>query len=679
VSAPPRKRALRRGSLLLALLLGYGAVGFRVFELQVIENERWSARALDQQLRQQPLPAARGTIYDRNGVPLAANREVYRISLAPRELDGPESVARRLRQVLGMTEADARRAVDGRRRWVVLPGLHDARKREQLLGTTGVYFETVLERFYPQGELALDILGRVGADGVAQGGLELELDELLRGRDGLQVVRRNGRGEPIPGAMLVVSEPVPGHDVYLTIDAGLQEIVQDALRQAVTETGAAGGDLLLVDPRTGEILASVTRRSSGFQHWRAVTDPYEPGSTLKPFFVAALLASGKATLRDSVWAERGTYRSGTRTVSDVSPHEWLTLSDALRVSSNIAMVKLSERLPQADHYGYLRDFGFGSPTGVRYPSEAAGVLRRPADWSRYSQGSLAMGYELSVTPLQLAMAYGALANDGVLMEPRLLGSVRSRDGRVLASYEPRAVRRVVPASVANQVAEVLAEAVATGTGREASLGPFTVAGKTGTVRIFDGRRYEQAYRASFAGFFPVVDPQLVFVVKLDRPQGAYYGGLAAAPVTRVTLAAALAARETPIDRGAVASSLPDGVDTMKRAVVMKPPQEEPPAQPESGSHLVVWLASTASLAARAPEPASFAGASAAGPADRGDRGAAVPRVQGLPLREAARVLHAAGFEVKVEGTGDVAETTPSAGALIQPGSLVLVRGRERLR
>lgn len=456
-----------------------------------------------------------------------------------------------------VTPAEARRAVDGRRRWVVLPGRYDARVREKLDGIRGIYFERVTERYYPHGELALEVLGRVSAEGRGAGGIELEFDSLLSGRPGAAVVRRDGRGVPIPGAMLSVAEPVPGHDLYLTIDYDLQEIAEDVLREAVRRSGAAGGELLLVDPRTGEILAAASRRARGQAGWRAATEPYEPGSTLKPFFVAALLAEGRARLDDRVYAEQGVYQHGGRTVRDVHGYGWLTVREALRHSSNIVMVKLSERLDPGTQYRYLRDFGFGTPTGVTYPSESSGVLRRPRAWSRYSQASLAIGYEISVTPLQMAMAYGALANGGVLMEPRLVREVRSRDGEVLRRYPPRAVRRVVSPEVAEALAEALVEVVTEGTGREAALGSFRVAGKTGTARVFQAGEYRSgAYTASFAGFFPADDPQLVFLAKLDEPQGEYYGGVAAAPVIRAMLAGTLAAWNTPLDRQAIAAPPP---------------------------------------------------------------------------------------------------------------------------
>lgn len=652
--------AARRKLLVLGVLLASVVILGRVFVLQVVEGERWGARAVEQQRKQVTLPAPRGTIYDRNGVPLAASQVTYRISVAPRELRDPEGVARQLREVLGLSSSEASRAVDRGRRWVVLPGRYDAVARQRLASERGLYFESVPERFYPHGEVGLELLGRIQADGSAAGGLEQAYDSLLSGRPGLAVERRDARGEVIPGSLISVVEPVAGHDLYLTIDLGLQEIAHEALREAVRETGSEGGDLLLVDPRTGEVLAAVSHRVGGASSWRGVLAPYEPGSTLKPFFVSALLATGRAALTDSIFAEEGRYTYGGRTVSDVQRHGWLTIGEALSVSSNVAMVKLSELLDPAEQYGYLRDFGFGSPTGIRYPSESGGLLRRPRSWSGYSRGSLAIGYEISVTPLQMVMAYGALANEGVLMEPRLVREVRSREGRVIERFAPRAVRRVVPPEIAGAIAGALRDVVEMGSGREASLGTFPVAGKTGTARRFvDGRYSGGGHTASFAGFFPATDPQLAFLVKLDGPQGAYYGGMAAAPVTRATLAAALAARSTALDRRVVASTAGEGAGLVpegglpERRVV------------EEGS----WLPP-------APGPFIFALGGAPPreyrPASE-SRTRQVPAVRGLPVRDAVRRLHSQGFQVAVEGVGVVTATEPAAGRPLEAGSVVVVR------
>lgn len=659
-SAPKFTR--RRRTLLAALLLGSAVVLGRGVELQILEAETWSDRALDQQRERLSVPAPRGTIYDRNGIPLAASRERYRIAIAPTEVRDRDSTATRLRAALGLNARQVRRALNRGRRWVVIPGLFDVEARQALDGLRGVHFEAVLDRFNPRGMIGLTLLGRIGADGQPAGGLEAELDSVLRGVPGETVVRRDARGRSIPGAMLQVREPVPGEDVYLTIDAELQEIAHEALEDALGETHAAGGDLVIADPRTGELLAAVSERRDVPDTWSAVLAPYEPGSTAKPFLVSALLAERRASMTDSVFAENGSWTANGRTISDVERFGWLTLHDALQHSSNIAMAKMSSRLQPDVQYRYLRAFGFGTPTGIAYPVESAGLLRRPEDWSRYSQQSLAIGYEFSVTPLQIAFAYGALANGGVLMEPKLVREVRSRDGRVVRRFEPRAVRRVIPQGVAAQVRSALRDVVEAGTGTQAAVGAFPVAGKTGTARRFVGGRYATgAYSASFAGFFPVEDPQLVFLVKLDQPQGVYYGGATAAPVMRATLAAALASRDAPLDRSAVATV----------------------AEPRSDDGFDITASKDAAADRARSGPFILAvqdlGREAAGPVAPAAAKREVPRLRGLSMRDAAKKLYQRGFRVRILGRGTVSGSDPEEGTTVDAGTIITLTGREASR
>jgi cell division protein FtsI (penicillin-binding protein 3) len=645
----------RRQFLLAGLVLGSALLLVRGFQVQVVQAAEWDARADRQQQERIVLPAARGVIYDRNGVPLATNRERIRVAVAPWEVREAEATGRLLRDVLGLDAGAARRALDRNRRWVVLPGRYDPSVRQGLAGVRGVYLERELERFLPHGGLAGELLGRVAADGRALSGLELEMDSVLRGQDGFAVVRRDGRGNPIPGAFMTVLEPRAGQDVHLALDLGLQEIAEQALRTTMAEQNAAGGDLIFADPRTGDVLAAASQRRGQGNHWRGVTDPYEPGSTMKPFVLAALLDRGLATLEDSVFAENGRYQMGRRTISDVSPHGWLTAAEVLRFSSNVGIVKLAHRLDAAAHYASLRDFGFGTPTGVGYPSESGGRLTRPDAWSGLTRASLAMGYEVSVTPLQMTMAYGALANGGRLLEPRLVREIRTPEGRVVRRWGTTEVRRPISQRTAAAVAGVLADAVQDGTGRRAGFGEFGVAGKTGTARVFEAGRYRtDSYTASFAGFFPARDPQLVFLVKLDR--GGQYGGAVAAPVTRATLAAAMAARATPLDRRAVALSLPDpGVTD----VSVQPGRAGPWLPPAPGPFVF-------RLAAGAPREAVLAGA------------VALPDVRGSSARDAAASLHAAGFRVELEGVGEVRKMVPGAGSVAERGSLIrLTLGRSR--
>lgn len=659
--------AMRRRLMLAALVATGLVVSARATHLQVFERSGWVTRAREQQRQRLELPAPRGTIYDRDGVPLAASRDAFRIAVAPGEVADRDEAIARLRTVLGLTRDQARSVLNGRRRWVPLRGEHDAVVKDALDGLAGFYFERVQTRHYPHGDLVLALLGRVDVDGHGATGLELQLDSLLGGEPGLAVVRRDAHGEPIPGAMVMVSEPATGADVYLTIDHELQEIAYGALREALETTGAAGGDLLLADPVTGEILAATSLRRDGVV-WSGATEPYEPGSTLKPFLVASLLAEGRAVLDDTVFAENGRYEREGRVVSDVHPYGWLSVREALRQSSNIAMAKLVDRLGPPEQYRYLRDFGFGTITGVDYPSESSGLLRRPSEWSDYSAASLAMGYEISVTPLQMTLAYGALANGGVLMEPRLVREVRSRDGVVLERGEPRPIRRVIPASIADSLRSVLVEVVDVGTGQEAGLGAFRLAGKTGTARAFHNGSYEAgAYTSSFAGFFPADNPQLVFLVKLDRPQGDYYGGLTAAPVTRATLEAALAARGTPLDRplarephrvGREVDAVSDDGGASALMTALSPAVGAAPSPPGAGAGAFVFTIGGGA------EPLARIEA----------RARAVPDARGLPMRDAATMLHREGFAVRVEGRGPVATMAPDAGRLLPVGSVVTLRG-----
>jgi len=650
----------RRRWLLASILLAAALVVGRSVQLQGFQGERWRAAAADQHQARVPLPARRGAILDRDGVPLALTRETFGLSIAPNELRDRDEMVGRLSDALDLSRAAARRATDPRRRWVVLPGHFSAEQRRALGDARGLHWERRLERFYPQGRVGREVLGGMSGDGRALGGIEQAMDEALRGRDGYSILRRDARGKQEASVALPAVEATDGNDVHLTLDFDLQEIADAALAEAVDSTGASGGDLLLLDPRTGEILAAVSKRNGGVRGVGAFVEPYEPGSVLKPFFVSTLLASGQARMEERVFAERGRWTDPNgRVHTDVHAYEWLTLRDALRVSSNIGMVKFAPRLTPGQQFGYLRDFGFGTPAGVEYPVESAGRLPRPDRWSRLTQASLATGYEVSVTPLQLALAYGALANGGTLMEPRLVREVRSTGGRTLERREPREVRRVIPRAVATQIRDVLVSVVEDGTATRAGLATFEVAGKTGTARRTgaDGRYEAGAYNATFVGFFPARDPQLTILVRLDRPRGDYYGGLTAAPVTRETLQAILAARTPGLDRRALlATRLP------ARAPAT-PPGERRDDPPPAGTEGVYVFVSTDELRGAREVPSA------------GE--VPVPDVTGLPLRDAARRLHALGVRVRVQGSGPVRSTRPAAGEPVARGDTLVIVGEGR--
>jgi cell division protein FtsI (penicillin-binding protein 3) len=446
----------------------------------------------------------------------------------------------------------------------------------------------------------------------------------------------------------LIAAPVAGADVVLTLDAELQEIAQRALDEALQKMDAVGGDVVMLDPATGEVLAVASRHHDGTTRPSAFTETFEPGSVAKIVAAAALLSRNRVRAGERVSGEGGTYHIKGRPtpLTDEEPLPSLTLADAIRVSSNIAMVKFSTRLAPAEQYSTLRDFGFGAPTGIEFPAESPGRLRPPREWSGTSPASLAIGYELSVTPLQLAMAYAAIANNGILLQPTLVREIRGPDGELWYRHAPEPVRRAVTPEVARRLRELLQGAVeAGGTGAEGALATFPIAAKTGTARrVVDGHYAPGEYTASFAALFPADRPQLVVVVKIDNPRkGSYFAAQTAAPVTRRMLEQALAARDVALDRGRLSTPEPVPGDS---------------TQEEDGGvvpYVVSWPYRPDTTHAEVAH--------------------AVPDVSGMPLRLAIRALHRRGFRVILKGWGPADHTWPVAGSSAAPGATVTLWAR----
>jgi cell division protein FtsI (penicillin-binding protein 3) len=663
------KVKVRRRVVLAGWLLSGAVLVSRTIQIQVAQGTFWSAEAERQHHTSVEIAAVRGSVLDRSEVELATSREVFRVSVAPGELKDAGAVTRLLAETLGLEESVIRGVTMSSKRWRVIPNTFPPSIRAALDTVRGVYLERELRRFHPHGDLARGLLGTVRG-GEASGGIEQVFDHVLKGSVGQAVLARDPSGRPIPGESLLVQGPREGGQVVLTLDVDLQEIGQQALTEAIRETDAQGGDLLITDPGTGDVLAMVSIREENSNALSAINTPYEPGSTLKPLTVAGLLENRLASLDDVIDTEAGSWTVAGRTIRDVNRESGpITLARALQVSSNVAVAKAAQAMSPAIHYQTLRDFGLGAPTGISLPGEGTGILRKPERWSGQSSASLAIGYEISVTPLQMAMAYGALANGGLLMEPRLVKELRDSNGRVTDRFETRVVRRAVSPGVARQLADVLVEAVEVGTGGRARLATFKVAGKSGTTRIWSDGAYQTGeYFASFVGFFPAEDPQLVVMVKLDRPQGTYYGGSAAAPVTRATMEAVLAARETPIDRRALV------------AVARAQALEVSPG--EDGAREVPTVARFADLRI-AESSRSWSGrdqnVEALPESVRPEASAAadgstviVPNVLGLSTRAAARRIHETGLRVEWGGSGVVSHMVPPAGSILASGDTVRV-------
>jgi cell division protein FtsI (penicillin-binding protein 3) len=630
-------RPVRRLQVVTAtFVVAFAGLVVRAAQVQIVEGAEHAAASATSRTERRDLPARRGTIFDRRGVVLAEDQQMYSVDVAPNELRDREAAALELSRRLDVPLATVRRKL--RERWTVF-GVYSSAVTQPLRSVRGVHLADVWRRRYPLGRLARGIVGSP----IAASGIEAVLDSALTGRAGEAVVLRDRTGQRYDSPSRLGSLPVAGRDVFLTIDADLQEIAERAIGDAVTQYRAEGGDVVVVEPHTGEILAFAWH---GPTTASAVTAPFEPGSTAKLFAAAALLTHGLVEPDDSVWTEQGRFDMEYRTVTDHEPEGWLTLRGVIQRSSNIGMVKFADRLTPAQQYTMLRDFGLGTPTALDFPADAAGNLPRPDTWSGTTAASLAMGYELSVTTLQLAMAYAAVANGGILLQPALVREVRDPGGRTVHRHEPRPVRRVVSTAVADTLRDMLRSVVYEGgTGEAAALYSHEVAGKTGTARVAEAGRYAMdKHRTSFVSIFPAEDPQLVMVVKLDNPAGVY-ASATAAPVTRRILLQLLASRTGLLDR----SRLP--AERADEAI-------ESDAAPRAEPWVTAWPVDSAEVA-----PPMVP----------------VPDVSGRDLREAARLLHGAGFRVHVEGWGRVQRTTPAAGRAAQVGTLVTVRASERSR
>ena len=664
----PDRLRLIGGSLALFTVALIGRAAY----VQLWQGRTWTARAVRQQYADAELPAPRGRILDATGFVLAESRELVRLRIAPREVVDRAT----LRRALLNAKVDASwvtRATDTARAWVELPGTFLPGDIASLIGTAGVHPRPVAERVYLPSEGVRRIVGRATPDGGAVDGIELALDSVLRGARGTAAVPRDGKGHRLAAAGDADRARRAGRTVVLTINHALQDIAERALADAVRRLGATGGDIVVLDPNSGEVLAMASRRQEiTSTAATALTEPYEPGSTLKPFVAARLLALHRAHADEVISTAGGKYTVQGRTINDVHRSERLSLRDVIKWSSNVGIARFAERLSNAEEYELLRDAGFGTPTGIAYPIESSGRLYSPHLWSKQSPASLAIGYELMVTPLQLATAYAAFANGGELLAPALVKEIRDPDGTVRFRHQRRVVRRMMPTQVASQVRGMLMDVVEGGTGTAGELARYDVAGKSGSARrTTNGKYVAGAYTSSFVGLFPADAPQFVILVKLDNSQDGFFGGKVAAPVFRTVLEGAIASRGTSLD-----------LDKLRQSA--REPAPSASAAPPAGAQVVARAAAPESLAVATRAAAvTDSGAVAyvvtlgtlrpaipVGPATR-----VVPDVHALELRDAVRALHDAGFHVQID-SGPAAAMSPAAGTLLRTGTLIhLVRPR----
>ena len=653
-----RQRWFRARIALLGVCLMCVAllVVVRAFHLQIASGDRLRGMAEDQHVRHLRVSPRRGAIYDRHGAELAVSADVESVYANPRRLKAmeqdPQTVARRIAKVLDVDRKQLAKRLGSDRYfvWIERRVSPNEATRIRELDIPGVELTSEARRYYPNRHLAAHLLGFADIDGRGIEGIELAYEDRLRGLDRRVEAIRDRRGHVVFADDMEDARTIQGQSVVLTIDKAIQHIAERELALGVRTFEARGGSVVVMDPSTGEILALAnyppfnpnepSKHPTAHRRNRAVVDRFEPGSTVKPFTMAAALAAGAVKPNQSINCENGVTRMGGRLLHDAHPYEWLTPTQILAYSSNIGTAKIAQDLGKKELYRGFRRFGFGERTGLRVPGETAGILRHYRRWYEIDTAAVSFGQGMSVTNVQLATAMSAIANGGRLMQPMLVRRMSDGHGVTIEENKPRVRRQVVPRRVAKLVGQMLTAVTEPGgTAIEAAVDGYLVAGKTGTAQKADyvhGGYAKDKWLASFIGFAPADRPSVVISVVIDEPVIAHYGGTVAGPVFRRIA-------EVTLRHMGIA---PEG----RQAVLAKKKEQRVPAA-ETGPVL---------------EDETV---------EKGE--SAVPNVRSLPLRQAVIALHAQSLVAEVQGSGLVVTQDPAPGKAVSHGSVVRLQLERR--
>ncbi|HEU4594133.1 MAG TPA: penicillin-binding protein [Pyrinomonadaceae bacterium] len=674
-----RRRALVVAVFLCAWML---VVGAKLAYLQTSQHEWLTKRARAQQLNVERLAPTRGLILDRKGRELARSVDTDSFFAAPGELENADEAARALARVLGL-DADAlstrlRQAKESRRSfvWLARKVSEEQARAVRELKLKGIYSMQEPQRRYPNGGLAAHVLGFVDLDEKGLGGVEQVFNASLSGEEGRLVVGRDARRGIFESAGDAAR---PGQSLVLTIDQTVQYRAEQVLAAAVERARAKSGAAIVLDPKTGEILAlanapsfdpnAASGTSAEMLRNESLQNIYEPGSTFKVVAFSAALEEGLTRPDEKIDCLGGGINVLGRFVRDHTPYGTLTATEALAKSSNVAAIKLGMRVGNERMYDYMRRFGFGARTGVELTGETAGLLRKVEKWHPSSIGSLAIGQEIGVTPLQMAAAFGVLANDGVRVAPHLVREVRDAEGQAVRRAQPEA-RRVISAETAQTIRRMLETVTLKGTAKRAQLEGYTAAGKTGTAQKIDPktRAYSKTkHVASFVGFAPVENPSVVIVVVVDEPVGAYHGGDVAAPIFRE-----------------LADQILPYLGVMPDEEIETPPASTPgllaaaPRVAEGEGGASKDVEGDAQQPSNLPVVTKGEGLAPGGEisevvyASAGGRSLLMPDLRGRSVRDVAMVCAQLGLELEAYGEGRAVRQSPAVGTPLAAGQRVRI-------
>lgn len=676
----------RARALAVACFLGVWmlAIGVRLIYLQTSQHEWLLTKARNQQQDAIETSPIRGLVLDRHNVELARSIDAESFWAVPRQIKNVEEASARLAPLVEMDAsalaARLKEAQSANKKFAWIARKLDVERADKIraLNLEGVYSIKEPKRHYPNGPLAAHVLGFVGIDEVGLAGIESSYNEQIHGEGGRVTIETDAHGRPYGS---LEAQAKPGETVVLTIDRLVQYKTEEALLSAVEKAHAKSGTAIVLDPHTGEILALASAPTfdpndpgaadKQARMNQALQNIYEPGSTFKIIAYSAAIEEGLAKPTDHIDCQMGSITVAGRLVHDHHAYGNLTLTEALAKSSNVAAIKLGLRVGNDSMFDYMTRFGFGCKTGVELSGETEGLLRKVNKWQPSSMGSLAIGQEIGVTPLQMAAAFGTLANDGLRLAPHLVREVRAADGTIIYSASPEE-RRVVSVQTAQTLRGMLEEVTLNGTAKLAQLDGYTAAGKTGTAQKIDQktRTYSKTkFIGSFVGFAPVENPAVVIIVVIDEPVGSYHGGDVAAPVFREIAEQILPALDVMPDTKLKTSPQPGLLARFSLS-----PEALARLREEQGR---ISAERDATLPKVVEENGS-AGLTRVVYTAATKRGALMPDLRGRSVRDAARVCEQLGLQLEARGEGRALRQSPAAGAEVESGQTVLIDfGRSR--
>ena len=639
--------------ILISLLLSFCFILIvgRMFQLQVLKKEQLYKLAARQQVSQIPLVPKRGTIYDRNENEMAVSIEVDSVYAESKKVAEVEKTAHGLSTALHADPKELRAKLKSRKsfEWIQRKISPNEVEAVKALHLTGIHFIKENKRFYPHSQLAAHVIGFVGLDSKGLEGIELQYDVLLNGKQNVWTTEIDAMGRGIVMARGPYEKEDHFRNIVLTIDKHIQHVAETELNASVQKWGAKGGMAIVMDPMTGKILAMTSSPffnpnqfiQSRPRSWRnrAVSDVFEPGSIFKAFLAAAVIEEKVVQSSDSFFCENGSYTIYDRKIRDHSKHGWLTFQQIIKVSSNIGAAKAAEKMGKERFYRYICDFGFGEKTRVGLPGESKGIIQHPRYWPPVMLDTIAFGQGIAVTGIQLAAAFSAIANGGVLMKPSIVEKVTGEKGEVIQSMKPEVIRRVISEETSRKVIALLKAATEKGgTGEQAVAQGYEVAGKTGTAQKVDGilgGYSEDKYTSGFIGFAPADEPKIVVLVIIDEPRESTYGGIVAAPVFRGIVEKVLPTLNV----------FPRGTMIVKNGLDLAPRKE---------------VTRTSSVIEEVI-------------VGKGAEKVLMPDLTGLPMRRALSRVEGKGMIIKVSGNGKLIEQIPRAGTVIEKGEICYLK------